>query len=564
MLDNLYIKNVGLIENAELSFGRGLNILSGETGAGKSMVMDSIGFALGERGGKDFVRQGCDKAVVEAVFSVDEKNFTDIFELFGLDYPENGEILITRTASSDGKTTNRVNGRTVTVSMLKELSARLMDIHGQHQHQSLLNPAKHITLLDKFCPDEIVGLKEKLHELLTNLKAIQKDMDSIYTDEEEKNRRIDMLSFQVDEINQAKLKPDEEDELNEQKTVLSNSEKILRNSVNAVNYLYDGSENESSLSDLLSRALSCVEYIAGIDERVNEYYEQLANASAVIDDASIWLKHYAQNLESDSGRLDEIEQRLDTIYNLKRKYGPTVEAILEFGAKKQRELDLLLNSQQEMERLLKLKNSVLAEVSDVCKKISSIRQKTAQVIQNKIENELHDLEMKNARFEILISQKNEPSFEGMDRVEFMISPNLGSELKPLSKIASGGEMSRVMLALKNVMADADTIDTFIFDEIDTGVSGRTAQKVGEKMSLVAKKHQIICITHLPQIAAMADTHFLIEKKSLEDTTFTNVFELDKKGSIDEIARLMGGAEMTEATYKAADEMKKLGDKIKAN
>ena len=561
MLENLYIKNVALIESVEINFGIGLNILTGETGAGKSMIIDSINFALGERASKDFVRSGTDQAVVEALFKVRNEEYIKVFENLGLDKPEDGEIIISRTVSSEGRTTNRVNGRTVTVSMLKELSQALIDIHGQHEHQSLLNPSKHIILLDKFCAESLNEYKAKMTELLNEYNDVKNKISKLYVNEEEKNRKIDMLQFQINEIGEAELDKNEEEVLNERKKILSNSEKLIRNIYNCINII-SNSEEESCVTDLLSNATGYIENVINIDESLNEVYDQLMTASSIIDDASRFLKHYGDSIDSDSDELDNIENRLDLIYKLKRKYGKSIEEILNYYNELSAELDVILNSEVEMKKLNDKKLSLEKEMNVLCDKMTEIRCTKAQEIQSKIENELHDLQMKNAKFKIHFEKKSEFSQNGKDKIEFMISPNMGEDLKPLSKIASGGEMSRVMLAMKNFLSDADNIETFIFDEIDTGVRGRAAQKVGEKMAQIARTHQILCITHLPQIAAMSDSHYLIEKNVCENKTITSVQTLNVDGSIREISRLMGGAEMTETTLKAAKEMKEMAQKMK--
>lgn len=562
MLENLHIKNVALIEESEIQFGKGLNILSGETGAGKSMVIDSINFVLGERTSRDFLRKGTQSAQVEALFMMKEKEFCSLLVENGIIPEEDGAVLITRTIYASGKSVCRVNGTIVTTGMLKQLSESLIDIHGQHEHQSLLNPAKHGSILDRFCGEKAVQIKEILAQQYKNYKELQKSIEELSADERQRAHKIDLLQFQIEEIENAGLKSKEEEALTERKKVLVNVEKIQRFVRSSLEALYHGRQEQPSASDLMAEAVTSVRELSFIDESVNPVWETLESVSVQLEDVIRELQKYAGAMEDDPEELNEIEERLQQIYHLKRKYGNTIDEILCYCEKIKKELEFISSSEEILQKLMEKKESLQKELEHLCQGLSGIRKEKAVEIQKEIENQLWDLEMKNARFEISIKQKQDFSADGWDMVEFMIAPNRGEEIKPLAKIASGGEMSRVMLAMKTVLAKADTIETFIFDEIDTGVSGRTAQKVAEKMSGISGQHQIICITHLPQIAAMADCHYLIEKSADESKTTTRVYDLDRKASVNEIARLMGGAKITQTTWQAAEELKEMADQIK--
>lgn len=562
MLLNLHIRNVALIEETEIDFGEGLNILSGETGAGKSMVIDSLNFALGERIGKDFIRNGASSAVVEALFSIADKGLEKILAEQGIPLEEDHSLLIARTLNNNGKTINRINGNTVTVSMLRSVSEMLLDIHGQHEHQSLLKPKKHIELLDKFCGEELEGYKKQLSVLYRQYRDIIKSLKSLEGSGAGREQKMDLLSFQIHEITNAKLKKGEEEALGELKRKILNSEKMKRLSGESLELLYEGSEEGLAAIDAISRSVDNLRMLKEIDTDISPVLESLETAYAVMEDCTRELSRYCDRLDPDEENIDDIENRLNTIYQLKKKYGGSIQEILDKLKELTEQYNRLSGSEAEIKRLTADKKKTEQEIYHVCQSITAVRKSKAEEIGREIETQLHELQMKGAKFEIHFERKKEFTVEGWDTVEFLISANPGENLKPLAKIASGGEMSRVMLALKSVLADADTIDTFIFDEIDTGVSGRAAQKVAEKMAGIGKTHQIICITHLPQIAAMADHHFLIEKQSDVNHTVTQVYALSRDNSISEIARLMGGVQITEATIKAAEEMKNLADAVK--
>ena len=554
MLEHLHIKNVALIKESEISFGEGLNILTGETGAGKSMVIDSLQFALGGRAGKDFLRHGEKMASVEALFAVQSRSLQEKLEENGIEPEEDGSVLITRTLSETGKSVCRVNGSTVTVGMLKEFAEDLIDIYGQHEHQSLLNPSKHIRLLDRFCGAGFGDAMEEYKKSFLALKEIDKQLEALMGDESRREQRMDILSFQKEEIEAASLKLGEEEELLEQKKRLGSMEKLMRLTGESLALLYDGNDRMPSACDQLGDALANLQEAAEYDNTLTSFADALADAYAAVEDTARELKREAEKQENDPAALEEIEERLQVIYKLKRKYGGTVEAVLAFYGKVAEELDFLANSNEKAAEWMAAKEKEQKKLAAYAETLTARRKDTAEQVAEQIEKALQDMEMKGARFHIQIDEKTDWTADGKDKVEFLISANAGEGLKPLSKIASGGEMSRVMLALKTVLVDADDIGTFIFDEIDTGVSGRTARKVGEKMRFLGKKRQILCITHLPQIAAMADSHFLIEKESNGAETTTKVTPLSEEGSVGEVARLMGGSDVTETTLAAAREL----------
>lgn len=552
MLEHLHIRNVALIKESEISFGDGLNILTGETGAGKSMIIDSLQFALGGRAGKDFLRHGEKQAAVEALFSVQSQALTEKLAENGIAPEEDGTLLITRTLSEAGKSVCRINGSTVTVGMLKEIAEDMIDIYGQHEHQSLLNPVKHIRLLDRFCGAGFGEAMEEYKNSRQRLKDLEKQLTILIGDESQREQRMDMLLFQKEEIEAAELREGEEDALLEQKKRLSSMERLIRLTGESITLLYDGDDRAPSACDQLGDALAKLQEAAEYDAALSPLADALADGYAAVEDCARELKREAEKQEADPEELERIEERLQLFYKLKRKYGGSIEAVLEFYEKAVQELEFLSNSSEKAAELSAKKAAEEKRLSALAETLTARRRATAEQVEEQIETALHDMEMKHARFHIQIEEKADWGADGKDKVEFLISANAGEPLKPLAKIASGGEMSRVMLALKTVLVDADEIGTFIFDEIDTGVSGRTARRVGEKMRFLGGKRQLLCITHLPQIAAMADNHFLIEKESDAGETVTRVTALDEEGAVREVARLMN--DVTETTLAAAREL----------
>ena len=562
MLENLHIQNVALIEEGEISFESGLNILTGETGAGKSMIIDSLNFVLGERAGRDFLRKGAKKASVEALFMVEDPAFYQLLEQKGIPVDEEEKtILITRTMQENGKSACRLNGSIVTTAMLREISQFLLDFHGQHQHQSLLREEKHIELLDQFCMKELEPYRQALGQVYQQYKELEKQYRKLSGDEKDRSYRLDLLRFQIDEIQDAQVKEGEEEALLEQKKRLSAKEKIRRLAFDAAKRLNGGEEGTCAF-DQLSKALTRLEELSGFDPSLSVTSETLSTAVTLVEDVSRELDRYLYDLDSEEGSLEKIEDRLTVIYQLKRKYGATVKEILDYLKKAQEEYELLAHAEEHLNVLQGQRKACQEKIAKYCTGMTHIRRQKAEEIEARIQEQLKDLEMKHASFHIAVERKKEFTPNGWDKVQFFISTNLGEEKKPLAKIASGGEMSRIMLAMKTVIGEADQIETFIFDEIDTGISGRAAQKVAEKMALISRQRQIICITHLPQIASMADAHFLIEKHTENQRTLTTVTPLAEEERAGEIARLMSGVQNAEKSLEAAKELLNMAKKYK--
>lgn len=557
MLEYLHIKNVALIDEQTINFNEGLNILTGETGAGKSMVIDSINFVLGEKVSKDFIRNGQESALVEILFFLKDNKVIEAIKDMDIELDAYNSLIISRELNKSGRTVCKINGRVSTIIMVKEISSLLIDIHGQHQHQSLLNPSKHIVLLDQFCTEEFFKLKHKLYEQYHDYKNIQNTINQLIGDESQRQQKIDILQYQVNEIENANLKVDEEENLLQQRKILASTEKLSKG-LEEINILLNGDEfNSDGVISQIGRIGTLLKDLSSIDSSLDEVSKLADTVELQLDEMLLEIRHYNKEIDHNPESLYEIETRLDLIYNLKKKYGSNIKEILNYYTKTKNQLDFILNSEEQLKKLNKDLKSKEKNIIELCQKISDARKSKAEEVQKQIEDTLIDLEMKSAKFKIQIDKRENFTDNGWDKVEFLISANRGEALKPLSKIASGGEMSRVMLAIKTVLADIDNIETLIFDEIDTGVSGRTAQKVAEKMKYISNNHQILCITHLPQIAAMADSHYLIEKKEQNNRTVTQVFDLTLEQSISELARLIGGATITNATITAAKEMKEL-------
>jgi DNA repair protein RecN (Recombination protein N) len=570
LLQQLEIHNVALIDRVGIELGNGLNVLTGETGAGKSIIIDSINAILGERLSKDLIRTGKEKAVVEAVFQIDNEKLRDIFEESGIEPEEDGTLIISREFSLSGKNTCRINGKMVTVSMLKDIGGRLVDIHGQHDNQSLLRTESHINLLDSFGGEKINSLKNKYLKLLNEYKEIRSKLRSITGDQNDRERKIDLLKYQIEEIRNAGLKPGEDEELNRQRTILTNSEKIVASLSRAYESLFSGNNIKSSAYDSINDAVSDLSGIVKLDDGYAEIVKKLEEVSYQIDDIIDAIRKEKDKVEYNPDLLEQIEDRVDLIFKLKKKYGSSIEDINKYLAKIEQELDEIVKSEEIIAGLEEKLNKITKELYLVCVELNKARNEAANILEGKIGTELEDLEMKRAKFKVNIEfcEDNEGACEykftanGLDKVEFLISPNIGEPLKPLSKIASGGEMSRIMLAIKTILADVDEMPTLIFDEIDIGISGKAAQKVGEKLSYISKGHQVICVTHLAQIACMADRHYLIEKEAADGFTKTNVKKLEGTEIKNEVARILGGANISNITLKHAEEMLKIASKLK--
>lgn len=535
MLEELTIKNIAVIDKLTVDMRRGLSVLTGETGAGKSIIIDSINMILGERANKELIRSGCDRAEVEAVFGMDDTVKARLMEE-DIDCDEDS-IIISRKITADGKSTARINGTAVTLSTLRDIADLLVNIHGQHDNQALLMPSKHILFLDSFAKSESQLLEyKKLYQERTDLK---KTLASINTDDTRREERIDLLSYQINEIETARLVIGEEEELIKTRDIMARAEDIKSSAQTAYAMLYEN--DEASAYDLISTALKSIEGICDVDETINKAYNALSEAMYSMEDSAHTVRDFADGVEYDPKLLDEAEERLDLLGKLKRKYGGTVEAVIEYGKTAKQELLSIENHDQyrlELEQKL-VRND--CEIAECAKNLTRVRKTAGMVLSQEIEAALHELNMEKARFEVAITPK-EYATDGADNVEFLISANPGEEPKPLSKIASGGELSRVMLAIKSILAKVDGVGTMIFDEIDTGVSGSAAQKIADKLKVIAKSAQVICITHLPQLAAAADNHLLIEKDVEGDMARTTLYELDYDGRIAEVARIVGGGD----------------------
>ncbi len=552
MLQNLHVKNLALIDEIEVEFGDGLNILTGETGAGKSIILGSVNLALGGRYTKDILRQGAEYGFVELTFQVENEH--QIRELRELDiYPEDGTVVLSRRLM-EKRSISRINGETVPIALLKEAASILIDIHGQHEHQSLLYKKNHLGIVDAFARETASDVKQKVLEAYKAYKACEKELDEMETDEAQRAKELSFLKFETGEIREADLKTGEDEDLEELYRRIVNSKRIAECVSEA--YLYT-SEGNDSASDNLSPAISAVSEIVEYDERASQMYDQLVEIDSLLNDFNRELADYADECEFSDEEFHDTEERLNEINHLKTKYGNTIEEILAYCAAQEKRLAALEDYDNYIEDLRAKAKKSEEELRKQAKKLSAIRRKQAKVLSKSIEDGLKDLNFENVQFEIGFAETKGYTAEGMDDVEFMISLNPGQPLKPLASVASGGELSRIMLAIKTVMASRDEIETLIFDEIDVGISGRTAQKVSEKMAVIGKGHQVICITHLAQIAAMADRHYLIEKASSKGDTRTDIRRLDENESVRELARILGGAKITDTVLKSAVEMKEL-------
>ena len=560
MLEKLYVKNFILIDEIEVDFKNGLNVLSGETGAGKSIVIGSLNFVLGGKADKTIVKKGYDTAEVSALIYVENNNTLNILKSMDIEIDDDNYILLKRTFNNKGKSYCKINGSPATVSMVRNIASHLVDIHGQHDHQSLLNPKSHITLLDRLCEKELSEPMAQLSMLYNQYKEITRVLREIDINDRDIADRVELYKYQIDEITSANLKIGEDEELHERRKILSNSNKLHRLVDDSLNYISRSSG--ANAMDCISYAIDNLNTIAEIDEDKTELADDLHNVYAYMEDIINKLSHYADTIESNPEELSIVEDRLQLIYDLKKKYGSTIEDINKFKENVAKKLEKIENSEELLKEYLLKKQYITSKIQKICLQITQIRKEKSTNIENNIKDILRDLSMPNAEFKVTIEPKDGFDKNGSDLVEFMFSANICEDIKPLSKIASGGEMSRVMLALKTVLADVDNIETFIFDEIDTGISGRATQKVAEKMLIVAKKHQILCITHLPQIAAMADYNFVIEKIVENDTAKTIILELSPDKVYNEIARLIGGTAITNVTVDAAKEMKILANKLK--
>lgn len=558
MLLSLNVKNLALIENVEIEFGKGMNILTGETGAGKSILLGSVNLALGSKAGSDVIGRYAESAFVELSFLVD--NHEKIARLEEMDiYPENGIITISRRILP-GKSVIKVNGETITAANVRKITELLIDIHGQHDHQSLLYKKNHLEILDKYCKDELYPYKEELSKKHAQFVELKKKLSEMDVSVEERNREKDFLEFEIKEIEAAKLTVGEDEDLESLYRKITNSKKIMEE-LNLVNQLM--SEGlEYNVGDMVGRAYTALNQISRFDDDLNSILNELSEIDSRINDFNYEIKNYMSEMDFDDKLFIETENRLNIINGLKSKYGNTIEEILSYYNEAVAKLEYFNDYEHKLSVLKDELFNTQKEVMLLCEKISAIRIKASKVLQEEIKNALIDLNFEQVAFEIHISREENMTKNGFDEAEFMISVNPGEKVKPLAKIASGGELSRIMLGIKSVLAGRDDIDTLIFDEIDTGISGRTAQRVSEKMAQISQNHQVICITHLPQIASMADTHFLIHKEIVDGFTKTDINPLNETSIIEELARMLGGSEITDIVMENARQMKEMASKIK--
>ena len=549
MLNQLSVRNVAVIDKLDINLHDGVSVLTGETGAGKSIIIDSINMILGDRANKELVRYGTDKAVVQAVFDA-PKSVINILEENDIDV-EDETVIITRQVTKEGKSVARINGMVVTLNILREISDRLINIHGQHDNQALLTPIRHITFLDAYADNEEYINRYK--GILSKKREIEKKISSLEMDEQEKMQRIDLLEYQVKEIKKASLEKDEEDDLREQRDIYTNAEQITKSVNEAYMNLYEGDEIQSAY-DGISIAVNEISQISDLNPQLKSIYDTLNEIMYSLEDTAHEIKEFCETVEFDEQALNEIEERLDLISRLKRKYGNSIEEILEYLKKAESELnDIKLSDERTNELKEELKN-ITKELKEKGNVLTQRRENAAKVLEENIEKSLHELNMEKSKFKVNIENDGTFYDNGMDKVEFLISTNPGEPLKPLVKIASGGELSRVMLAIKSILADSDGVDTMIFDEIDTGVSGKAAMSIAKKLAVIAKNKQVICITHLPQLTAMADNHYLIQKNTDGELASTTLKELDEEGRELELARIIDGGEVTELALSHAKQM----------
>lgn len=552
MLQNLHVKNLALIEEAEVDFRNGLNILSGETGAGKSIIIGSMNLALGEKVQKEMLRENADCTLVELVFSVTGEKQKEMLRQLDV-FPENDEVILSRKIVN-GRGAARVNAESVPASKMRQIAAVLIDIHGQHEHQSLLSPKKHLEILDDYAKDELLEWKEKLKTAYKAYRSLLDEQKGAQVDAEERLREISFLEYEIKEITEADLKDGEDGQLEADYRKYSNGKKIM-GAVNAA-YGYTGNQNEN-VSELIGRVLRELSSAASYDEKVKQLEQQMLEIDSLMNDFNREIADYMDETEFDDETFYQTEKRLDELNHLKSKYGNTIAEILSELEKKEKKLEQLQDFDQYLEKLNKKLAKAEDELKKYSEKVSKIRQKYATMLTAAVTEALRDLNFLDVKFEMAFARTDGYTANGVDEAEFLISTNPGEPVKPLGKVASGGELSRIMLAIKTVLADNDAVETLIFDEIDSGISGRTAQMVAEKMSVLAKNHQIICITHLPQIAAMADAHYLIEKSVENHTTVSKIRNLTEEESIAELARMLGGVEITDKVKESAKEMKEL-------
>lgn len=552
MLLELQVKNLALIEQARIEFGEGLNILTGETGAGKSILIGSVNMALGGKVSRDSIRQGAENAYIELLFSVDSKEQREALEALDITVPEDGTLILSRRILPS-RSISRINDETVTAVKLKQATSLLIDIHGQHEHQSLLHLHKHLEILDAYCRTEAESWKEKIAGEYRQYQALESRLSSMEGGLEERLREADFCRFEIQSIEEAALREGEEEELAARYRKLSHARRIAEELSEAYQALD---------TDALSRAVRAVDQAAGYDPELKGIRDQAYDVESLVHDLAHGIQAYMADCVFDPEEFRQIEERLDIIHSIQSRYGNSVEAVFQALEEKKKRLEELENFDQIRLGLEKEKADLEKQLRKDCSRLTEIRSQAAARLAERMRESLLDLNFLDVQFVMEVRQLDHFTSEGWDEAEFLISTNPGEPVKPLRAVASGGELSRIMLAIKTVLADTDQIPTLIFDEIDTGISGRTAQKVSEKLKEISRTHQVICITHLPQIASMADCHFEIEKSVREGKTVSQICRLGQEESIRELARLLGGAQITDAVLKNAREMKELAERSK--
>jgi len=556
MLELLHIENIAIIEAADIEFAPGFNALTGETGAGKSIVIDSLSAVLGQRTSRELIRTGAEKAFVSAAFSGMAPELT---EELGIQPEADGTLLLQREIQTDGKNVCRVNGRPVTVGQLRALGARLLNIHGQHDGQQLLDEEQHIVYLDSFGMVESLAITYA--EKYKNFTDIRRQIGALQMDEAEKARRVDTLQYQIEELKRAKLKPGEEEELTARRGMLRNAEKFL-DAVAGADYALNGDDSGGGALSALRQAQDALSGVRHLDDAFGQLYERLGEAYSEVYDIAATVEDKRGELDVSPGELDRVESRMDLLYRLKKKYGATVEDMLDYQARCEVELAQIEDAGDTLARLEQALSKAEKEARQAAQALSDARKAAADRLTAQILTELQQLDMGKIRFAVDFAEKPLDS-DGMDTVRFLMSANVGEELRPIHKIASGGELARIMLAMKNVLSEQDHVGTMVFDEVDTGVSGRAAQKVAEKMARISRRKQVLCVTHLPQLAAMADTHFSVEKGERGGRTYTEVRRLDREQRRRELARLTGGSHVSQTMLDGAEELLVQAEKFRA-
>ncbi len=558
MIVSLHVKNMALIDEVEIELGEGLNILTGETGAGKSILLGAVNIALGAGNFRDYVRGDADYALAELVFASKQKSVRRKLDEMEIPW-EDGEIIISRKYRK-GRSISKVNGETVPVSFVRELASYLIDIHGQHEHQSLLYPAKHLEILDEYAEKEIAPLKQECAARYHDYVSAARKLSKARSDEAGRAKEADFLRFELQEIESAGLHPGEDEDLEARYRVMSNGRRIMESLAEAGGLT--GCQVNGGAADEIGHALRSLNAVRGFDGELDGFCRMLEDIEGMLGEFNHGLSGYMDGFAFDEQEMKRIEDRLDLLNRLKAKYGKTLDDVLGYRKEKEERLQILQNYEEYLQGLRTEYEKAGKNLLLTAREMSAIRKRYAAALADKIKEALIDLNFLEVQFEISFAPLDKPCENGIDAVCFQISTNPGMPLRPLGEVASGGELSRVMLAIRTVMAQQDEVDTLIFDEIDTGISGRTAQKVSEKMAVIAENRQVICITHLAQIAAMADSHFQIEKNPRDGKTFTTIRLLDKEQSITELARILGGAKITQAVLDNAREMKELAAKTK--